>query len=79
MVKFDIYTCENIIFEIKHYKGIIRYQTTLLIHMDVVCVRQSPAISGFQISSRYGVVIVEQLSVLSKSLIKNHEEKKDKV
>lgn len=46
--------------------------------MDVVCVRQSPAISGFQ-TVWCRDCCLEQLSVLSKSLTKKHEEKKDKV
>lgn len=47
--------------------------------MDVVCVRQSPAISGFLITVWCRDCCLEQLSVLSKSLTKKHEEKKDKV
>lgn len=48
--------------------------------MDVVCVRQSPAISGLQISSRYGVVIVVLSNYLScqKVLPKNTKKRKIK-
>lgn len=58
----------------------MRYQTTLSIHRDVVCVRQSPAISGFQISSRYGVVIVVLSNYLpsQKVLPKNTKKRKIK-